>query len=230
MELPAAPPDGGGDRSREASAERLLAAIHATCSHDLPNQILALRSLIHLMDMDEVIPPGAPGREYLERLGAVAEKTAGLTDFLKAIARLARVVPQPRRVALLDLFREAIAESRSALEADLAWDIGPLAGAVFADRDLVHAGLGELLRSLAALGAKTVTVLSSGTGCAAGRVAVDIKVGGAGLRVAAEALEQRPDFLLARERLRIADVGLTTCPVIAQAEATVALDFAAEGS
>ena len=132
MELPTA--QTNVDVPHKTAAERLVAAMHQACSHDLPNQVLSLQSLINLMDMDEVIPLGAAGHEYLTRLKAVAEKTAGMTDFLKAMVRLARTVPQPRALAVLELFRELMAEAKSAFDVPLVWDMRGLSGNVRARR------------------------------------------------------------------------------------------------
>jgi len=224
MELPTAQSNGAGNVPSKTSAERLVAAMHATCSHDLPNQILALQSLINLMDMDEVIPAGAAGHEYLTRLKAVAEKTAGMSDFLKAIVRLARYVPQPRAIAMPELFRELIAEAKSAFDVPLAWDVRGLSGNVWADRDLVHSSLLDLMRTLTAVGAREVAVASSSS---FRRIVVLIGVNGPGLRTSASILEQRNDFLLARERLHVAGVNLKLGATGVD-RASMQLDFGAE--
>lgn len=224
MELPTAQPNGAGKAPLKSSAERLVAAMHATCSHDLPNQILALQSLINLMEMDAVIPAGAAGHEYLTRLKAVAEKTAGMSDFLKAMLRLARYTPQPRTLAVLELFRELIAEAKSAFDMPLAWDVRGLSGNVWADRSLVYPSLGDLLRALTAGGAKDVAVASAPS---FRRMVVVIGVSGLGMPATISILEQRCDFLLARERLHVAGVNLKIGPT-GDGRASVVLDFAAE--
>ncbi len=210
------------------SAERLLAAMHPTCSHDLPNQILSLQSLIHLMEMDEVEQLGPAGREYVQRLKAVAEKAAGMSDFLKAIVRLVRYVPQPREIALADLFRQLKAEARSVLQSPLTWEVRLLAGGVWADYDLVSSALSELLRALAdgvaPTIAKTVSIASSVRSL---RTIVDIAVRGPGVHTRLTMLPQRADYLLARERLHAAGVDLRLGPARVD-EASVALEFAAE--
>jgi hypothetical protein len=224
MELPTAQPNGAGNAPPKSSAERLVAAMHAVCSHDLPNQILSLQSLINLMDMDAVIPPGAAGHEYLTRLKAVTEKTAGMSDFLKAMVRLAHYRPQPCVLAVLELFRELIAETKSARDVPLAWDVRGLSGNVWADRDLVYSSLSDLLRALTAGGAKDIAVASSPS---FQRRIVVIGAGGPGLPTTMAMLEQRYDFLLARERLHVAGVNLKFGPT-GVGRASVILDFAAE--
>jgi hypothetical protein len=224
MELPTAQPNAAGNAPAKLSAERLVTGMHATCSHDLPNQILSLQSLINLMDIDAVIPAGAAGHEYLTRLKAVTEKTAEMSDFLKAMVRLARYTPQPCTLAVFELFRELIAEAKSALDVPLAWDVRGLSGNVWADRDLVYSSLGGLLRALTAGGAKDIAVASSPS---FRRTVVVIGVSGPGLPTTMSMLEQRYDFLLARERLHVAGVNLKLGPT-GVGRASVVLDFAAE--
>jgi len=224
MELPTAQPNGAGNAPPESSAERLIAAMHAVCSHDLPNQILSLQSLINLMDMDAVIPAGAAGHEYLTRLKAVTEKTAAMSDFLKAMVRLVRHTPQPCALTVHELFRELVAEAKSALDVPLAWDVRGLSGNVWADRDLVYSSLGDLLRALTAGGAKDIAVASSQS---FRRTVVIIGVSGPGLPTTMSMLGQRYDFLLARERLHVAGVDLKLGPT-GIGRASVVLDFAAE--
>ncbi len=212
----------------KTTAERLLAAMHPTCSHDLPNQILSLQSLVNLIEMDEVDHLGAAGQEYLQRLKAVAEKTAGLTDFLKALVRLIRYEPQPRAIAIADLFRELKAEANSALETPLSWDDGILAGRVWADYDLVYPSLGDLLRGMTQAieptVAKSVSIASTSP---SQRTIVEIVVRGPGLQKLTTMLPQRGDFVLAQERLNATGVALNLGPQRVD-EASVVLDFAAE--
>jgi hypothetical protein len=207
-----------GNDPQTTAAQRLLAAMHATCSHDLPNQILALQSLVHLMEIDDALPAGAEGHEYFRRLKAVTEKKAGLTDFLKALARLARYAPQPREIVLRELFRELEVEMRSGLGKGPTWDLSRLSGQVRVDRNLVYPSLGAVLRALAPEGSKTVAVASSkGT-----RMIAEIVIGGSHLRMAT--LEQNCEFLLARERLFAASIDLKVVALTGD-EAKIVLEF-----
>src|SRR6266542_6419629 len=49
-----------------ARASRLLEALHPVCSHDLPNQIVALQSLLQLFSWDEADHLTPQGREYFD--------------------------------------------------------------------------------------------------------------------------------------------------------------------
>src|SRR5262249_2340538 len=133
-----------------------------TCSHDLPNQILSLQSLINLMEMDEAERLDPAGREYLLRLRTVADKMAGMADFLRTMVRLMRHVSKPHEIVLADLFRELQAEARSCSATAIAWDLAAVKGTICADRDLVYPSVSELIRALTDVKvAKSVTVTSS---------------------------------------------------------------------
>src|SRR5947209_2331068 len=69
-------------------ADRLLRRMHPVFSHDLPNQVVALQSLLQMLEMEEADRLGAEGREYLGRLHRVGRKISGLARFLKEVGRL----------------------------------------------------------------------------------------------------------------------------------------------
>lgn len=217
-----------GQGAAGSLAERLLAALHPTCSHDLPNHVLSLQSLIHLLDWDEAEKLDPEGREYVQRLRVVAEKIEGQANFLKSMVRLVRDVPKPQPMELADLFRELKAAAATVLsERPLAWDIRLAAGTVWADRDLVFASLLDLLKALADGGvAKAVAVTSA---ISARRRIVQMVVAGQGLGQRLGKIEDRCDVVLARERLCLAGVGLRLGPVRVN-ELSAIFDFVAEPS
>ncbi len=90
----------------QGQADRLLVKMHQVLSHDLPNQIVALQSLLQLLELEEANRLGDEGRECLRRLHRVARKAAGQVRFLREMGRLRtqgqRVVP----VTLATLVRE----------------------------------------------------------------------------------------------------------------------------
>lgn len=190
-------------------AERLLDALHQTNSHDLPNQVLSLQSLINLLDMDEAARLDAAGREYLRRLRAVADKIEGQVRFLKAISGLARYAPKMSAIDLPDLFRELQAEARSVVETPLTWSARFAVHTVRGDHDLLYPSLGDLLKAMVEGGtprtAKTVHVASS---VAAERTVVEMSVSGLGLEKRAAIVGQRCEVQLARERLRLLGIDL----------------------
>lgn len=94
----------------ETRAARLLRGMHKVFSHDLPNQMVVLQSLLQLLQMEESERLSADGREYVERLGSAARKTAGMVRFLKEMGRLHSYQPQFEEVPLVALARELRAE------------------------------------------------------------------------------------------------------------------------
>src|ERR1700710_810382 len=140
--------DAAADDVRDP-AEHLLAAIHPVCSHDLPNQMVSLHSLLHLVEMEEVDRLSNDGREYLHRLHHVAEKTAKLVDFLKESVRLVSYVPKPSRVDLRELLEELRAESRTFVEGTPAWSAELLTPILVSDETQLLRALGECVKGLA---------------------------------------------------------------------------------
>src|SRR5688500_827743 len=80
-------------------AHRLLQGMHQVCSHDLPNQSVALESLLHLFAMDEADQLSPQAREYLQRLQSVAHKIAGMAQYLRDLIRMERHQPDVGEIA-----------------------------------------------------------------------------------------------------------------------------------
>src|SRR6266446_5901695 len=76
----------GGSR-----AERLLAAMHKVFSHDLPNQLVVVQSLLSLLQLEDEANLSQDGKEHLARLRGAAGRAGLLVDFLKEMARLSRL-------------------------------------------------------------------------------------------------------------------------------------------
>src|SRR5262245_42244724 len=72
----------------ERRAERLLAAMHKVFSHDLPNQLVVIQSLLGLLG-DEASRLSDEGRDMLRRIGAAAGRAGDMVYFLKDMARQA---------------------------------------------------------------------------------------------------------------------------------------------
>jgi hypothetical protein len=90
----------------QGRADRLLAKMHRVLSHDLPNQIVALQSLVQLLEMEQADRLTDDGRDCLERVQRVARKTSGLARFLRELARLNTGSPRVVPVVLGALERE----------------------------------------------------------------------------------------------------------------------------
>jgi signal transduction histidine kinase len=87
-----------------------LSFLRHALAHDLPNQVVAMRGLVHFLDLDERERLSPDGREYLRRLSAAADRTHLL---MRALAELARVslLEEPAEGTLLaEVLREATAE------------------------------------------------------------------------------------------------------------------------
>lgn len=91
-------------------ADRLLTKMHRVLSHDLPNQIVALQSLLQLLELEEAARLGDEGRECVQRLHRVARKAAGQVRFLKEMGRLGTSRPCVGSVTMAPLLREVASE------------------------------------------------------------------------------------------------------------------------
>jgi hypothetical protein len=111
----------------KGQCERLLGKMHQVLSHDLPNQIVLLQSLVHLLELEEAEQLGEEGRERVHRLHRVARKAAGMVRYLKEMSRLAGYRRRVEEVALASLVREIDVELHqqlpsAAVECRLAGD------------------------------------------------------------------------------------------------------------
>jgi signal transduction histidine kinase len=186
-----------------ALAERLLATVHPVCSHDLPNQMVSLHSLLNLLDMEEVDRLGEEGREYLHRLQNVAGKMATMIDFLKESVRLARLVPKRERIELGSLLEELRIETRTFLDGTLGWSTGLEADVVTSDEAALLQSLLEILRGSA--GSSQTLSVRWESHTSGDDVTLQLSVEGAAASLAGE-----PWLVLARERLVRLGVVVTT--------------------
>lgn len=85
-DVSASAPAGSGSQR----AELLLQSMHGVLSHDLPNQLVVILSLIALLELEEGNRLGREGREQLRRLGLAARKASSQVHFLQEMARLRR--------------------------------------------------------------------------------------------------------------------------------------------
>ena len=191
-------------------AQRVLEAMHPVCSHDLPNQVVALQSLLQLFAWDEAANLSPQGREYFERLQSVAGKTVAYVQFLKEMARLARQTPQIESLRVPHLVAEVSAEVQR-LHPDHVWtwqcrlDVED----VRADRRLVHKGLLHFLRVpvLLGLGATTIEMHTAAQpGHVAWNIAASPASGAAPACSEAALLEKRLELMLAQAYWAAADI------------------------
>jgi light-regulated signal transduction histidine kinase (bacteriophytochrome) len=195
----------------EARAERLLRGMYKVCSHDLPNQMVVLQSLLQMLQMEELDRLSPDGQEYVTRLSSAALRAGALVRFLKEMGRLYGYQPQFEEVSLTALARELRAELNQlcpgqGLEYEWHWHV-PTVRADY--RPFYQSLLGllqgrvETAGAVCRIGARS-QVIESG-------VELDFQVTPA-TPVGRTAREQRPEVVLAREWLAAGGAELILCP------------------
>jgi len=192
-------------RHPERSA-RLLHAMHSVCSHDLPNRMVALRSLVHLIKMDggEGLP--AELGDMLNRLATALDRTNHLVDFLKELTRLNRCTPKDEPVRLGQMAAEWRAELRGRLpQRTIEWQFHTVGDAFRTDRRLLH----QAVLSLLLLGHELVTTPATTAQVRGavhdGRVHLALRICGEGAEIAVPIpmVENRVEYALAAETLGV---------------------------
>lgn len=92
-------------------------------SHDLPNQLVALHGLLHLLEMEEAHRLGSAGQDYVRRLLGVARRTQALTRTLKEIASIGADTSPLTLVSLPDIVEEVLAEWRPPPACTQSWEV-----------------------------------------------------------------------------------------------------------
>jgi light-regulated signal transduction histidine kinase (bacteriophytochrome) len=80
--------------------------MHKVIRHDLPNQMVALQSLLHLLNADESSRLSDDGREYVRRLQSATQGASDMVRFLKQMQQLNTFMPRMELIALNTLARE----------------------------------------------------------------------------------------------------------------------------
>lgn len=130
-------------------ADRLLRRMHPVLSHDLPNQMVALQSLLQMLERDRAEQVTAQEQETVQRLRRVAGKTGVMVRFLRELGRLNSYSARLEELRLASVIREVKVElqqhvAEGSVECQLAGDVKTLV----ADRRLLIQSLVELLRCL----------------------------------------------------------------------------------
>lgn len=150
-------------------AQRLLEAMRPVCSHDLPNQVVALQSLLQLFLWDEAAQLSPQGREYFERLQSIAGKTMALAQHLKELARLQRYQPRGECLTFASVVDDLRAEmQRSDPDCRWTWQSRWRQETFRADRHLVQQALLQLLRGARAALAAPALIVDMATAGTAG--------------------------------------------------------------
>jgi hypothetical protein len=80
--------------------------MHQVCSHDLPNQLVVLQSLLKLLSLEEAEGLSGEGREFVRRLQNATRHASGMVRFLKEMGSLKTRAARLEPIALAQLARE----------------------------------------------------------------------------------------------------------------------------
>jgi light-regulated signal transduction histidine kinase (bacteriophytochrome) len=197
-----------------AQADRLLKQMHQVCSHDLPNQLVVLQSLLELLSLEESADLGDEGREYVRRLQNATRHASGMVRFLKEMASLKTRVARMEPIALSQLGRELqgglrhlYPERRFVFEWD--WRVPTFVG----DARLYVQAILELFAGLSHFGAEQCR-LSASAQDRADRIELAFHIkeilgpDAAAAPFRPRALHEHLEIILAREWLAICRAGL----------------------
>ncbi|MBI3821113.1 MAG: hypothetical protein HY289_00360 [Planctomycetes bacterium] len=209
-------------------SDQLLRAMHKVFSHDLPNQMVVLQSLLQLLDQDEAARLSGDGREYLRRLLNATRRASDMVRFLKEMGRLNSFTPRSETIALDALARELQGELHRlypgrTFEFDGQWRVPALVG----DARVFLSALLELFAGLLAPQGKWCHV-AAGSERAGDGVALTFRLdekSGAPRPVGfLQMIEQRMEIVLAGEWLRLCDAHLElTLPADGATRFTIAV-------
>ena len=93
-------------------SDRLLRSMQKVIRHDLPNQMVALVSLLQLLSAEETTRLSADGREYVRRLQNATVRASEMLRFLKQMEQLNSFVPRLEKISVPPLARELQGERR----------------------------------------------------------------------------------------------------------------------
>ena len=91
-------------------AERLLQALVPVFSHDLPNQLVVVQSLLGLLELEEGDNLSPAVRDFLTRVKGAAKRAANTVQFAKNMAQLARRQEGQVDIPLRSLFEDIQAQ------------------------------------------------------------------------------------------------------------------------
>src|ERR1700722_1352605 len=123
------------DAGPSTRSDRLLRGMHRVFSHDLPNQMVALQSLLQLLSADEAGHLTKEGQEYVRRLHSATLRACEQVRFLKEMGRINACAARAETIALATLARELQGELQqkhphTAFTFDWHWDAPSVIGDV----------------------------------------------------------------------------------------------------
>src|SRR5688572_300329 len=143
-------------------AEMLLRGMHKVFSHDLPNQMVALQSLLQLLSLEEAGRLSEDGREYVRRSQSASRRASEMVRFLKEMGRLNVFVPKTETIALANMARELQGElQRLHPHREFAFEWHWSAATITGDTRAFLQAIVELIGGLLASGNDTCRIQAS---------------------------------------------------------------------
>jgi len=196
------------DAGSPMRAERLLRGMHKVFSHDLPNQMVALRSLLQLLSADEAGHLTKDGQESVRHLHSAVLRACEQVRFLKEMGRINACTPRAEAIALGSLARELQGElqqkhSHTEFTFDWQWDTP----SIFGDVRTLRLALSELFNTLMGPNARRWHI-SAAARCQGDNIMLNFQLTGPHAAWTEQALEQRMEIVLAREWLALSSASL----------------------
>lgn len=214
--MPATNNDAKSDDPSAARAAALLRDMHKVIRHDLPNQMVALQSLLQLLSQEELARLSPDGQEYVGRLQHAARRASDLVRFLKEMERVVHYPARFEPIGLAALARELQGEvqrlhPQQEFTFEWQWDVPTMVG----DARVLLQAIPELCGGLLSPRTQRCAVLARSQSADHGtRLLFHLVQSGAALvrgTPIAKPWAERPEFILARAWLALsgADVEVT---------------------
>jgi light-regulated signal transduction histidine kinase (bacteriophytochrome) len=200
------------DPGTSVRSDRLLRGMHRVFSHDLPNQMVALQSLLQLLSAEEAGHLTKEGQEYVRRLRSATLRACEQVRFLKEMGRINASTAKAETIALGTLARELQGELQQKhphTEFSFAWHWD--APAVIGDVRTLRLALSELCNALMGPDAKHCR-LSATAQSQADRIMLVFQLEQPSAVWTEQAIEQRMEIVLAREWLALSAASLEVTP------------------
>ena len=193
-------------------SDQLLRAMHKVFSHDLPNQMVVLQTLLQLLDQEESARLSDKGREYVGRLLHVTKRSNDMVRFLKEMSQLNARAIRSETITLNALARELQGELRRlhpARQFEFAWQW--MVPAIVGDPRLLVQAVLELFAGFLHPEGETCRVSASSEQCGeAIELAFHVEETAPTALPPAnpQTLDQRMEIVLAREWLALSSAGV----------------------
>jgi light-regulated signal transduction histidine kinase (bacteriophytochrome) len=199
-------------------SDRLLRGMHKVFSHDLPNQMVALQSLLQMLSADEAGRLSMEGQEYVRRLHSASLRACEQVRFLKEMGRINSCTAKAEAITLSTLARELQGELQqkhphTEFTFDWQWETASIVG----DVRTLRLALSELFTALMGPNAGQCRVSASARS-QGNEIILTFQLQERRAAWTEQALEQRMEIVLAREWLALSAANLE---VTLPAEGTV---------